>query len=122
MKTLHFAVIQFAYAVMATVVMAILLTVMCITKKHVPYNYDSVWVYFEILFCAFLNMVGQNLLTYSNQKANPATVGLISYMGVFYNFLVDLFLFDIKFTQMQIIGVAICMTFSITAAIYKIRV
>ena len=43
-------------------------------------------------------------------------------MGVFYNFLVDLFVFDIKFNQLQIIGVAICMTFSITAAIYKIRV
>ena len=59
-------------------------------------------------------------MTYSNQFANPATVGLIGYIGVFYNFLVDLKFFGITFTPIQIVGVTICVTFCVLAAILKI--
>lgn len=61
-------------------------------------------------------------MTYANQMANPATVGLIAYIGVLYNFMVDLYIFDIAFVPMQLIGVAVTILFSLTAAIYKIRV
>ena len=74
-----------------------MLLVYCITKDHVPYQYEHYWIYLEVLACAFLNMTGQNIMTYSNQFANPATVGLISYMGVLYNVIVDLYIFDIIF-------------------------
>ena len=60
-------------------------------------------------------------MTYSNQYANPATVGLISYMGVLYNFMVDLIAFDVVFGGLQICGICVCMTFSISAAVYKIK-
>lgn len=39
-------------------------------------------------------------MTYANQMANPATVGLIAYIGVLYNFMVDLYIFDIAFVPM----------------------
>ena len=60
-------------------------------------------------------------MTYSNQYANPSTVGLILYMGLLYNFLVDLIVFHATFTRLQSIGIAVCVTFSVTAAVYKIR-
>ena len=85
-----------------------------------PYQYEHYWIYLEILAVAVLNNIGQNLMTYSNQFANPATVGLIGYIGVFYNFLADLYLFGITFIPLQIVGVVICVTFCILAAIYKI--
>lgn len=118
---MHFAVIQFAYALMASTVMGITLTVICISTGHVPYTFDSWWIYLEVILSSFLNMCGQNLMTYANQYANPATVGLISYMGVLYNFIVDLLIFGVIFTKLQIIGVAICLSFSVAAAVYKIR-
>ena len=48
-------------------------------------------------------------------------MGLIAYTGVLYNFLVDLVIFKVQFTKLQVIGVAICIGFSVSAAIYKIR-
>ena len=47
-------------------------------------------------------------------------MGLIAYTGVLYNFIVDLYIFDLVFTQMQMIGVFICISCSFSAAIYKI--
>ena len=93
----------------------------CIAKNHVPYNYDYYWIYLEVLACAFLNMVGQNLMTYMNQRANPASVGLIGYMGVLYNVIVDLYIFDVIYVPLQIVGAFVALTFSVLAAIYKIR-
>lgn len=100
LKSLHFAVIQFWYGLMASVVMAVFLVTACTVTSHTPYVYSSGWVYLEILVSSFLNMIGQNLMTYSNQRANPATVGLISYMGVMYNFAVDLAIFHESFTKL----------------------
>ena len=122
LKTLHFAVIQFSYGVMSTVAMAIYLMIGCIQARRVPYAYDSWWPYFEIIVSAFFNMVAQSLMTYSNQKNNPGTVGLIAYMGVTYNFIFDLCIFNIKFNNKQIIGVFTTLICSITAAIYKIKI
>ena len=61
-------------------------------------------------------------MTYSNQYANPSTVGLILYMGILYNFLVDLFIFNVTFTTLQLVGIAVCISFSVSAAVYKIRI
>ena len=119
LKSIHFAVIQFAYGCLASVVTCIILIVVCCVQNHVPYSYDHYWIYLEVLLCAFLNMMGQNLMTYSNQFSNPATVGLIAYMGVAYNFIVDFTVFDITFVTLQIVGVVICMTCSILASAYK---
>ena len=66
LKQLHYAVIQFFYGILASTMTAIMLISYCIAKSHVPYNYDYYWIYLEMLACAFLNMVGQNLLTYTN--------------------------------------------------------
>ena len=58
LKTLHFAVIQFCYGLMATIVMAIFLITYCAVDGEWPYVYRSGWVYLEIIVCAFLNMLG----------------------------------------------------------------
>ena len=107
---------------MSTVAMAIYLMIGCIQAKRVPYSYDSWWPYFEIIVSAFFNMVSQSLITYSNQMNNPGTVGLIAYMGVTYNFIFDLCIFNIKFNNKQIIGVFTTLICSISAAIYKIKI
>ena len=122
LKSIYFAIIQFNYSLMATISMGVFLVVACIAQKHVPYVYSSGWIYLEVFAAAVANMVGQNIMTISNQYANPATVGLITYMGVLYNFLVDLYIFDIAFTELQLLGVGICLSFSVAAAIYKIRI
>ena len=121
LKQLHFAIIQFTYGVFASTITAVMLISYCVAKSHIPYNYDSYWIYLEVLACAFLNMVGQNLMTYSNQRTNPASVGLIGYMGVIYNVVVDLYIFDVIYVPLQIIGTVVALTFSVLAAIYKIN-
>ena len=66
LKSIHYAVIQFAYGMFAAICMGIYLMAGCIGSRHVPYYYDTWIVYFEILLSAFLNMISQNIMTYSN--------------------------------------------------------
>ena len=62
------------------------------------------------------------MFTFTNQHACPATVGLIAYSGVFYNFLADVLIFNLSFTPLQLIGVTIAISFSIAAATYRMRI
>ena len=66
LKEIHYAVIQFAYGLFAAIAMAIYLIVSCISARRVPYMYDNWQTYFMILLAAFLNMISQNIMTYSN--------------------------------------------------------
>jgi len=68
---------------------------------------------------AVCNNLGQLLDTHNNQRANPATVGILSYFGISVSFLVDLFIFDIKFTPLEITGSCMCFFFTIGLAVYK---
>ena len=122
LKSLHYGVIQFVYALMSTICTGIVLLGFCVAEGEMPYVYESWWIYLEVLISSALGMLGQSLMTYSNQHANPSTVALISYMGVSYTFLVDLTIFNSTFTYLQLIGVAITLSFSVAAAIYKIRI
>ena len=45
LKVLHYAVIQFSYGLLATIVMAIFLIVHCVANGKLPYVYPSGWVY-----------------------------------------------------------------------------
>ena len=40
-------------------------------------------------------------------------------MGVFYKFFIDIAVFKISFVKLQIVGVAICVTFGVFAAAFK---
>ena len=89
--------------------------------QSTPFKYESGWTYLQILVASSFNMMAQNLFTETNQRACPATVGLIAYCGVFYNFLADVLLFHLKFNLLQIVGVSIAIFFSVAAAIYRMQ-
>ena len=66
-----------------------------------------------------LNNLGQNLGTYINQRANPAFVGILSYMGMGFSFLLDVYVFHFSFSGLEVLGVSLCLLFSFATAIYK---
>ena len=72
-----------------------------------------------IVGLSILNNFGQNLGTYINQRANPATVGIMSYAGIGFSFLIDIYAFNLEFTGLEVLGVCICLVFSLATAIYK---
>ena len=66
-----------------------------------------------------MNNLGQNLSTYINQRANPAFVGILSYMGMGFSFLLDVYVFHFTFSGLEVLGVGICLAFSLATAFYK---
>ena len=54
-----------------------------------------------------------------NQSTNPATVGLFLYIQIVYDMSIDYVVFDTLLNGLQCLGVAICLAFSISSAIYK---
>ena len=101
--------------------MGICLVLMPKAPDYRPFVYGSIWVYAEIVFASCFNNVAQIFFTYTNQNASPATVGLIAYSGVMYNFLVDALIFKLQLVPMQILGVLIALTFSVAAAVFKMK-
>ena len=83
-----------------------------------PFNYASWWIYLEIVIASICNMLAQSMKTISNQNASPATVSLMCYIGVPYNFVIDWLIFKLDLNVMQVTGVIICLTSSIAGAIY----
>lgn len=59
------------------------------------------------------------MATWINQRANPATVGIMQYSGVFFSFMLDIFIFNQLFSGLEVLGVCICLLFSLITAIYK---
>ena len=43
----------------------------------------------------------------------------MGYSGIMFSFALDIVLFDLSFSAMEIVGVSICLAFSLLTAIYK---
>ena len=86
MKEVNFAVLQFNQAFVSTVVSGTIMVIVCIHAKSLPFNYASYWTYAEMVAAALANFFGQTLFVIAEQNANPATVQLLAYVGVFYMF------------------------------------
>jgi EamA domain-containing membrane protein RarD len=78
--------------------MSTLVTGICVWSQEKPFYIaftDSTWqVWTLIVVLSILNNLGQNLNTWINQRANPATIGIMQYMGVTFSFMFDVFLFN----------------------------
>ena len=119
MKDVHFAVLQVNQAFVSTLVCGSVLAFQCIQTKSLPFRYDSYWIYLELVAAALANFVGQTLYTIAQQKANPATVQLLAYVGVFYMFCCDYFVFHLTISPIQYVGVSLCLTSCVGVVIYK---
>ena len=116
-KEIHFSLIQFYYAVTSTTI-----TGLCVIFQPSDgrFQYDSWVVWMEIGIVCVCNMVMQNMITCMNQSANPAIVSLMCYIQLIYSFFVDLVIFKLSFMPLELVGVLICFTASITGALLKI--
>ena len=55
--SVHFSVIQFSYALTSTVCMGLYVAFMPKAPSHIPFVFDSIWVYFEIMIASFFNVI-----------------------------------------------------------------
>ena len=121
LKSVNYAVIQFNYALVSSVIMGLTLAFICVKNNEVPFVYESRITYIELLSAAFINMLSQNVDTIANQNANPATLSLFAYVGVFYMFLSDILFFEFTLNMPQLVGVLICLICTMSVIIFKVR-
>ena len=86
-----------------------------------PYIFDSKWTYLELIVVALMNYLTRIFFTMSEQNGHPAIVRLISYTGVLYMFVVGWLVFNDTISNVQFIGVSICLTSSLTVIFYKLN-
>lgn len=100
LKEIHFAVIQCLYAASSTLICGALVFAQNYPRRRIPFVFDSQRDYWLLIVAAVFNFTGQNLMTISNQSANPALIGLLSYCGILYNFGTDTFILKKSFTSL----------------------
>lgn len=86
---------------------------------HWPLQFASSSVYFKAILAASIDVGAQNLIIISSQNTNPASVQLLSYVAIFYTFLLDKLFFHIMFNKMQLFGLIIVLFFNIMVVLYK---
>ena len=73
-----------------------------------------------LLIAGSTNCVAIFLFTYASQHSKSATVALLRYIGVFFNFMIDLLVFRETFTAMQLFGVALILGTNIASIVLKL--
>ena len=111
--------IQWYYAVTSCLFTGLCITLFQEKKFWLAFSGTTWHVWLVVLLISVINNLGQNLGTYLNQRASPTTVGIMSYSGIGFSFIVDVYLFKLNFTVLEVIGVAICLFFSVLTAVYK---
>lgn len=123
LKALHFSIIMFTYAWIASLILLVFLTVdyfatqkIGTTPRIFTYSKEN---YLLMFGCALFNAFGMNLLTIARQSYKLAFVMIISYSTLVYAFIADMAVFDYKFNAQQLIGASIVLAFNIWAVCDK---
>lgn len=109
------------YGIVATLTNGIIMVIRSVLDKKLPFNGTNASTYCMILLAGLLNVVGFNLMTIANQKANTATVSVLAYIGLVYSFIADNFVFGIQITPIYLLGVLIILFFSIYSGIHRME-
>ena len=76
--------------------------------------------YIDIIAEATICCFAMNLHTISNQFENPALVQLLSYVCIAYSFGFDKVLFGTDFATLQMIGLAVILSFNVCVILYRL--
>lgn len=120
MKQVNFAVIQFHYGWSASVICFFGLIVQYWIVGVLPFSGVTWSTWLQLIGASMCNFLAQNIMTLSNQGGSPASISLIVYFQVFYNYLADLLFFEVSFSKLQYLGMAITVGFSLSAATLKL--
>ena len=121
LKQVNSSVIMFNYGLTQAQILSFILVGIYMSKNRIPFIYESWHVYRDILIANIISVAGNFLLLIAYQNANPAFVGIVMYLGIGYNLLADLVLFNAGFSFMQILGISIALFFTIVVAISKMQ-
>jgi len=124
LKNVHFSVLLTWYCLFEASIVGVVLFVNYAFKRHdedvqVPLSYPDLSTYFLIVLTCLFHMVATSLMTVTTQNSSPSLVNLISYTGIIYNFLLDIFYFAIQFAQLQLVGITVVCGFNIGTVFNK---
>jgi drug/metabolite transporter (DMT)-like permease len=119
-KNCHYILVQFHYGWSATAISLLAMSTQSILNGHWPFS-NVLWsTLLKLMGASMFNFFSQNIITIANQQGNPATVGLITYCQLFYNYLADVLLFSSVFSPLQNLGMILCVGFSLLASGIKL--
>lgn len=126
MKSIHFSIIQFDYALFAWLSMLVVISVEYLLlkddKQRYPYDtlriltYDLHQWYFLFMYAA-ANFLVQFSFNIGSTRGKSAFVSLIAQIGVVWSFLADTFIVGTSTQPMQILGALIIVGFNVTAVL-----
>ena len=99
--------------------MLILIPLLITQTDEIPFAQLSSETWFKALLSAFLDFIAKGTFTQALQLGNPMTVGLLTYLIVFYNWLVDLLVFHFDFSALQLVGMLLTISACVANAVYE---
>jgi drug/metabolite transporter (DMT)-like permease len=119
LKTIETSVIMFNHMAIGTLMAYILVLIEDPYRKLFVYELGS--TYILLIVAAVANFFAVNMWTYSTQYCKSTSVGVLRYVSILYNFLVDITVYDERFTTFQIVGAITILFANISVIVYKIN-
>ncbi|TNV76664.1 hypothetical protein FGO68_gene10023 [Halteria grandinella] len=119
MKDVHYAIINFYYTLVSALGYALYVMYQYSTNDYslsAKFSFKNL----SILFFTSLSHVGAIIFwTLAFQNGKAGKVGIITYSQLIYSMIVDLLIFEIRFTQLQGVGMLIVFASSFIVALTK---
>ena len=119
LKTVETSVIMFNHMAVGTLMAYILVLIEDPYRKLFVYKLDS--TYLLLIVAAIANFFAVNMWTYSTQYCKSTSVGVLRYVSILYNFMVDITVYDESFTIFQIVGAITILCANISVIVYKVN-
>ena len=120
MKGVNFLVITFYLSLLTMIVCILLICVEYLVGGRTPFHGVTVVTTLKMLAASAANFFAVNMFTQANQLGLPATVALLSYVQILYNYLADTIYFNLSFTMMQYVGMLVTLSFMLLIALKKL--
>lgn len=115
MQKIHFAVMLFYYSVVAFTLtsLVICVDVWISDKAFGLFTYNSEQWLFTLLLSS-VNFIGLNCQTIALQNERSGFITLLGYIGLFYAFLGDIFIFKETFAWLELAGISVVLIMNIS--------
>lgn len=121
LKEVNFAVIGFYHPLTGMTIASIYIGIQYVISGIAYYPAHDSMAYWYCFLASIIDLVGLNILNIAFQNDKSGFVSIFGYMGVFFSYLADFFIFNNPAKGLEMIGAILIFLVTFGVAVYKMK-